>query len=431
MAAAPAKDSVVPFAAFLVFTCALLLAPQAALPGVGRVRIALLIGAFAIVAHAWTRFAAGRPLMQYTQETWLVGALLGWALFMFPLSLSPSASARMLLDEYLKAVGVFWLITNTVNTLGRLRAVAWTLSLATVPLAATGVWHFLSHREFVPGRIVGYDSPLTVNPNDLALMLDLILPLTVALFIVSRRPGVRTFLAGLIVLDTCAIVVTFSRGGFLALAAILILYLRTLHEWRQRRWAVAALVLAVAAVPFLPSGYLDRLGTITNIQSDKTYSAQLRWADTRIALALTWDHALVGAGIQGNVLALNEFYASRFQRVRNMIVHNVYLVYAMDLGWPGLGLFLLLLVSCIRNAARIRERCIALPALQELSALAEGIRLTLVAFAVAGLFYPDAYNVYPYYFTGLAVALRAAYTEEARNLPRAVRLATADRVTAE
>src|SRR3989475_94173 len=93
-AAAPAKDSPLPFAALLLFLVLLLLAPQAFVPGVGRVRLALFTGAFAIVAHCWTRFAAGRAVMRRTREMWLVAALLAWAIVTLPLSVWPGGACH-------------------------------------------------------------------------------------------------------------------------------------------------------------------------------------------------------------------------------------------------------------------------------------------------------------------------------------------------
>ena len=97
-----------------------------------------------------------------------------------------------------------------------------------------------------------------------------------------------------------------------------------------------------------------------------------------------------------------------------LFVHNMYLAYAMDLGWPGLALFLLLLVSGIKGAARVRARSAGLPALRDLSVLAEGIRITLIALAVAALFHPNAYEVYAYFAIALAVAVGGVYEAEAR-----------------
>ena len=116
---APAKESDLPFATLLVFTGLLFLAPQAFLPGFGRLRMALPVGAFAIAAHCWTRFVAGRPLMRGSREMWLAGALLAWSVATVPVSTVPEFSEKVFLDLYLKVLGVFWLFGNIVTTLGR------------------------------------------------------------------------------------------------------------------------------------------------------------------------------------------------------------------------------------------------------------------------------------------------------------------------
>jgi probable O-glycosylation ligase (exosortase A-associated) len=410
LAAGPPSDSAVPFAALLVVTFVLLLSPQTFLPVLGRLRIALLAGGVAIAAYCWDRFRRQQPFAPMTRELWTAAALLCWAVVTLPLSEWPGGSLQILVDLFLKALIVFWLFRVTLTSLKRLRVVAWSLSLMAVPLAFTFVRTFAA--DPTASRVFGqYGAGLTWNPNDLALTLNLILPLTVALFLVSRRQVARGLLAGLIALEVCAIVVSFSRGGFLTLATVLILYLRTLHKRGQWKWVIAALVVAVAAVPLLPAGYLARLGTITNIEADQTGSAQARVGDTRAALAFVASHPLVGAGMGMNILALNDLRGARWLRV-----HNAYLEYAMDLGWPGLGLFLVLLTGCIRTAARLRDRCAGVPELRDLFTLADAIRISLVGFAVAALFHPVAYTFYFFLVAGPAVALPSVFAAETRHL---------------
>ena len=55
---------------------------------------------------------------------------------------------------------------------------------------------------------------LTANPNDLALMLNLIVPLTGALAVACHGPK-RLFAVGTMLLSMAAIILTFSRAGFL------------------------------------------------------------------------------------------------------------------------------------------------------------------------------------------------------------------------
>ncbi len=400
-----ADASAVPFWALMCFSFVLLIAPQEIFPVLAPLRIALLAAFVAIITYLLDRFRRRQSLTLLTREIWISAGLMGWAITTVPLSSWPGGSVAFLLKFYLKSLAIFWLLSNVVSTLTRLRQVVWGLSLMAVPLAGTAVGNFLS-ASFLPGlaahapqRIVGYDAPLTGNPNDLALMLNLIIPLSVALLLTVQRPALRVLLVAVIALDVLAVIVTFSRGGFLTLAAMLGVYVWKLRGRPQRTWAWAALALALACLPLLPSGYVDRLATITNMDSDVTRSARLRWDDTVTGVKFVLANPLVGGGVGMNALTLNHERGFGWSAI-----HNVYLEYAVELGIPGLILFLLLLVGCVKSVAVVQRRCAGVPALRDLFYLAEGIQISLIAFSLAAFFHPVAYHLYFYYIAALAVA---------------------------
>src|SRR2546426_3126068 len=275
-AGAPAAPgSAVAFAALMAFITVSLISPQTIWPVLDPFRLALVTGASAVLALLMDAFVRGRPLLPPSREIWVAASLAVWATVSVAFSYWPGGSAT-LLPDFFKTLVAFWLLGTLVDTSGRLRSVAWVLSLLAVPLALTGIKDFLSgvfmtESSHVPvQRIRGYDAPLTDNPNDLALMLNLILPLTIALLLTQRGRRVRVLLTGLALITVVAIVVTFSRAGFLTLVITGLLYGRRLLARARRGWAVAMVVMAGGAAPWRPADYLDRLGTITNIQADPT-----------------------------------------------------------------------------------------------------------------------------------------------------------------
>src|SRR5207237_8073908 len=139
---------------------------------------------------------------------------------------------------------------------------------------------------------------LAANPNDLALMLNLLLPITIALFLASMTPSMRAFYLSTIVITVIGVVVTFSRAGFLGLIVIGTAYVLKVTRRRggDRAWAAAALVAVALTVPLLPSKYIDRISTVTNIESDPTGSSQIRWRDTVAAVLYVMEHTIIGAG---------------------------------------------------------------------------------------------------------------------------------------
>jgi probable O-glycosylation ligase (exosortase A-associated) len=400
--------SAVPFRGLMTFTFILFLAPQTWFPALAPLRVSLLTAIVAVAAYLVDQIKHSRPITILTREMWLAAGLTVWAVVTVPLSYWPGGSVSFLLDTYLKTMAIFWLLPNIVTTLTRLHRVFWGLSLMAVPLAAAAVQAYLTGNFLLATRelrrINGYDAPLSANPNDLALLLNLVLPLTMALVMVHRKPIVRALLLVMVFLSTIGVILTFSRGGFLTLAAIVTMYLWKSAKTPGRGVAVAALVLV--CIPLLPSGYVGRLSTITDAESDSTGSSQARWTDLAAAMEFVARNPIVGAGVGMNTLGLNEQRMLEGHWVRWNPVHNVYLQYAVELGVPGLVLFLLLLGGCVKRVRSIRRRCAAQPGLRDLFYLAEGIEISLVAFAIAAPFHPVAYNFYFYFIAGMAIALQ-------------------------
>jgi O-antigen ligase len=291
-----------------------------------------------------------------------------------------------------------------VDTPARLRRVALALTGMGVPLAITGVRNYASG-AFVDDsgikRIEGYSSGLAGNPNDLALILNLLLPMALGLALGRRGPKGRllAFLAAAVL--AMGVIITFSRAGFVTLVMAVLVYVFKLL--RRGRWAPAAAValLAVLALPLLPQGYVARVASIASLEADPTRSAQNRWADTRAALRILPERPLLGAGLGMNILALNDERGKTWTAV-----HNVYLQLGVELGLPGLALFVALLVTSLRSARRA-QRGAEGAADPELYHLGEGIEVALLAFAVSAFFYPVAYHFYFYLIAGLAAAAGA------------------------
>jgi probable O-glycosylation ligase (exosortase A-associated) len=411
-AVAVAAGSRVAFNALVAFTGILLLAPQTVIPALKTLRIALIAGGLAIVAHMFDSTLRRRPILAASPEVATVVMLLVWAVLTIPLSYWPSGSVALLSDQYIKAIVFFWLIAALITTRERLRVFLWALALCSIPLAVTALVHFQSGVYVTSNaaplqRIAGL-SGLTGNPNDLALTLNLLAPITGALLFASRGLIARMVAGGALLLSFPAVIVTFSRAGFLTLCAIAIASLLCFVRRRAVAPAVALVVVACGVMQFLPAGYLDRLNTIADIDADQTGSAQGRWTDYQLSLQFVAQNPVIGAGLGQDILALDRLRARPTWRS----VHSAYLEYAVDLGVPGLVLFLALLVQSVRSARRVEIRAARDPAVRDLSLFASGVRIALLAFAVGAFFHPIAYHFYVFCVAGLAVALERVCRSE-------------------
>ena len=309
------------------------------------------------------------------------------------------------MSDYLKPIVVFLLLANVIDNLPALKTMVWGLVLMAIPLALQTLSNF-SSGVFTEegGRVAGYAAGLTGNPNDLALMLNLILPLCVALFLASPSVRSRFILGSIAGLLVMAIVVTFSRAGFLALTISGLYYFWRLRNRPQRAWLPVGLAVALVALPLIPSDYVDRISTIVNFEEDPTHSAQTRMSDMQAALRLSGKHLLIGSGIGTGALAMNEERGETW-----LEIHNVYLQLLVELGLPGLLLFLLLFRDCLRATGIVLRTGWNANGENLLFHIAEGARVSLVAFAVEAFFHPVAYNFYFYFFAGLALAIAAVH----------------------
>ncbi|MCC6524399.1 MAG: O-antigen ligase family protein [Polyangiaceae bacterium] len=408
----PPRSSVVPVVALGAFTFVLLTAPQTTFPVLASLRIALLTAGLAIAAHLVDRVARGQSVLALPRGTWPAVLLGLWAIATAPLSAWPGGSVDLFLDLFVKSLLVLWLIAGVVDTTRRLRGLFWLLSALGVMLAVTALGNFATGKHLAGGapgleRIAGFDAPLTANPNDLALVLNLLLPLSLSLYHAHRRPGVRVLLLGVMALEVAGVVATFSRAGFLTLLVVAVAHVLSMLRGARRIWGAVGIAGALVLVAVLPGGYGQHLGTVTDISSDPTGSAQERWTLMGAALRVVMAHPVCGVGLGMNILAITDDVGGW------RMVHNVYLQVAADLGLVGLALFLALFLGCWRHLRTLlRERAGLGGARAGLAHLARGIELSLLAFGVAALFHPAAYHFYVFYVGGLALAARGIHDRE-------------------
>ena len=392
-------QAALPFWSVMAFTAVLLFSPQTYVPALAPFRPALLVILIGVLAYVSDRWARGLPIVEWNREIGLITGLGVLAAFTIPFSLWPGGSVGVLSD-FAKTVAIFLLLSHVVTTMARLRLAAWLLTWMAIGLGLFALYNFMTGAMIDQGanqdRLVGNEGALTKNPNDLALMVNLLLPLTVGLFLASKETWQRMVLLTAVGVEAATVVLTYSRGGAVTLAVIVLAYLWKLRRRPERTFIYVGLLAAVLALPLLPSSYFDRMSTITNVQADRTGSAQERISDMIIAGKTILANPIIGAGMGMNMLVMRE------ARGGWLGVHNVYLEHAIDLGLIGLGIFLVLLWSCLRVVADI-QRTASSP---DLVFFAQGLQVSLMAYATAAMFHPVSYQYYFYYIAGLAIGAR-------------------------
>ena len=246
-------------------------------------------------------------------------------------------------------------------------------------------------------RFTGGLAPLTNNPNDLALFLNITLPMIWGLYKTSHYRIARLICLSAMALGTLAIIFTFSRGGILTLFIMGAVWLR-----REARISglSAVLIIGVIAVLMLavtPAGYTDRVLSIIDPSKDETGSSAQRIDLMDQAFNDMISHPL-GTGIGMNHLSGQKAESGR------LMVHNVFLQVGMELGVAGLVAYLLLLWKSMKGLSRITDR--THPSNGAVVAFAGAVQLALLGYCVEALFHPVAYLFYVYYLVGMALAVK-------------------------
>jgi O-antigen ligase len=391
-----------PTAAFwglMAFTVVLFVAPQNMVPALQILAPAKTAVAVALVAYLVNRASTGQRLtVMLSPVRWALG-LTVLALVSIPTSFWPGGSVTVFLDLFGKSMVIFLLIANIVRTEARMRLLIATMIGAGVLAAAVAVSNFAAGRLETQGvRIAGYESPLALNPNDLALTLNILLALAVGLYGAVRRRRSRFLVLG-IALMISGVIVSFSRSGFVTLAALVTVWLARGLRQRGARALLGLIPVALAVVLMLPSGYSERLATITDTQADPTGSAAERLETMREALVLISEYPITGVGLGNNV---------HVNVARGWIAndaHNAYLKLTAELGVPALIVYVGFIGASLAAARDAQRRLRRRPEGRGGAGRADGGVGGGVAQAVGALFSPVPYHFFFYYPAGLAVAV--------------------------
>ncbi len=263
----------------------------------------------------------------------------------------------------------------------------------------------LSLNADMPGRVYSFFE----NPNAYANILVYFAPLMLAMSFYAPRRWQKCLFLLAFVLCGGALIMTYARGGWLALAATMLVLMLLLWP----KWVPLVLVLACCAMPFLPSTILNRLLTIFNPADTSIgsrgyiYSAMLR---------LIRDNWLFGVGIGTTNLKYAVDVSGVFHTTTFPFIH-AHDIYLELWGEGGLGCILAYLLGTFfpfRNAVRASRKNTLPPLLRGAAA---GCAAGVVGALVFGITdyawsYPRVMVLYFFLFALLLATLKLikAYT---------------------
>jgi probable O-glycosylation ligase (exosortase A-associated) len=400
-----------PYVGLLLFSWLAYMRPQDLCWGFARgmrfsfmVAIAMVIGWFAHESHL-------RPFWRRDFRTGAMIALVALTLVSFAFATNQSTYVVTYLLEFVKIVVIALFTTGQVDSRQRLRWLLWTIALC---LAFFGIKGGLFGVLSGGRPILRGPGGMLEDNNDFALALTMGIPMLFYLGASERNRLVRRLALGGVALTIVTIVLTHSRGGFLALTGT-VLWM----AWRSGRLLRATGTLALAAALFwvlAPASVKERLATIK--QGGEESSARARIESWTVALNMIEANPVIGVGIRNFQTHYHEFDERKHEEGFAYVAHNSYLQIWAEGGTIAFAVYLLLLGSVFTTCRRLRRQARARPDLDWLGHYARMFEATTAGFMVGAVFLNSGHFDLIYHWLALLTATVFVAARVAREAPQ-------------
>ena len=226
--------------------------------------------------------------------------------------------------------------------------------------------------------------------NSIAVAIVMVIPLMYFLRSLVSSKWLKLAILGAMGLSFMAVLGTQSRGALLAVSAMVAFL------WLKSRNKFVLGILMVALIPiaigFMPSNWTDRMKTIESYKQDG--SAMGRINAWRMAINVANDRPLVGGGFELYTRRVFAKYAPDPLDVH--AAHSIYFQILGEHGYVGLVFFIAIGFVGWLNASRIIRLSGSNAEHAWAGELARMIQVSLIGFAIGGLFVNIAYweNLY-------------------------------------
>jgi len=390
------------YTGLLLFTILLYLRPNEILP-IGGFPVVRIVAVVTLASFFIERMMDGRPLPLMPRPfkyLLILGILM---VLSIPIGLDPAGSFAGFTDVFLKIVLIFLLTINVVNSFRRLRLLIEVTVLSGTFVAVATLLDFASGKNLAEGfRAAGAVGGIFGNPNDLALAMNVLIPLGIGLVLIRRNPLLKVVYLVCTGLFVATAVATYSRAGFLTLMVAVGFLLVQLGRRYPAAWGVAAVAAGVLFAAS-PGTFWARVTTIFEGSAGSgvsaAESATTRWELIKRSIEVMGFNPfrwLFGVGID------NFHYVSIYEFGN----HNGYLQVFNEVGLPAFIVYLLFLCSVIAITGRVVKQYSRARGYRQVWLTAIAIEGSLVAYAVGSFFASVAYLWYLYYPAAFAVCLQ-------------------------
>jgi probable O-glycosylation ligase (exosortase A-associated) len=206
--------------------------------------------------------------------------------------------------------------------------------------------------------------------NAIAMALNMVIPL---MFFLAKTET-NIWFRGIFVVagfsSIIAVILTYSRGGLLALLAVFFMFIVK----SKRKFVALITIFSIVAVVFMysPQKWIERVQTIQNYENDK--SVLQRFKTWEFAWELALSRPLTGGGFEAFRANPSDFDA-----------HNNYFGILAEQGFIVLIAYLILIGSCWLSLSKIKREFKDFKRLRWYSDCASTLQISIVAYVINGI----------------------------------------------
>jgi probable O-glycosylation ligase (exosortase A-associated) len=239
--------------------------------------------------------------------------------------------------------------------------------------------------------LAGMSGHVLGDRNDLSVGIIVMIPLVVYLMSITQPKILKAGLALVLMMGVVCVLGSGSRGGFIGITIVAAYF--WFHSKHKLIYLIAVPLIAYFGLEYMPASWHERMSTIENADEDLSFLGRI----------MAWKQALLMAmeNITGGGFKAGQMNAIWFQYdpQHNLnwlfdtstvyfdgakAAHSVYFQVLGDHGFIGLFLFLLIIYLAFSQAKQVARMLKENPFSPSMVKLSSMIRVSLVAYVVAG-----------------------------------------------
>jgi O-antigen ligase len=358
------------------------------LPAAEVLRPAKVVAGLALLALIGETMTGRRKLRFAWPEGALLIAFLAAAALSCLTALWPGYAAQGV-GDLAKMILTFFFLLNCANSERRLRGVMWIMVVGGLLPAVGTLKNYLAGNVY-EGRAAWIG--IFANPNEVAYALVILVPLAVYLA-TPRGWWVRLLVSAISIVYAAAVFVTFSRGGLIALGAVI-----ALIGWRKKnKWLLGLTMILLVGGLLFASRFWSRGEDFSQLKGDVTVNQRL--ATTQAGFDMFLDHPLLGVGFGCSVIAWPLYAPQGVYSRGALVTHNTFIQALSETGLLGFAPFVILIGVSLHQMRKLALGTAA-------TDLGAAIEVAIWGLVFCGMSGGYVLTWFPYLLLGLAAAAR-------------------------